>query len=308
MAIFINEPHLTHKIWGGNILGEAKGIEFDSKAEPLGETWEVSLIEGHESQAGQKSLSELVKENECPYLVKFIDTQDNLSVQVHPDEAFAKENEGTLGKDECWLVIACKKGAGIYLGLNPGVKQEEFFESAVKGKDVSKLMRFFPVTKGDFFFVPAGTLHAIGKDVTLVEVQQPSGVTYRVWDWNRVDKAGNSRELHIEKAKAVALFDNASNEPKTFEIKANSFQFPNGTELIDHNNFRVRTFRLSRQQSLSMNLKQERLVTIVVCKGSAEIKTKNGSVKAEPYRTVSILKEESIEINPEGKFEFLLVD
>lgn len=308
MAIFVNTPHLTYKIWGGKILSELKGIKQSPSGEPLGETWEVSLIKGHESLANGSKLSDLATEAECPYLVKFIDTSDNLSVQVHPDEAYAKEKENTLGKDECWLITGSKKGAGIYLGLNQGVTQDQFFKAALEKQDVSRFMRFFPVTKGDFFFVPAGTLHAIGKDVALAEIQQPSGVTYRVWDWNRVNEKGESRELHIDHAKAVALFDTTSNSPKSFGIKANCFQFPNGTILVNHSNFRVRIFKMGIGQSLTFKLNKERLNTLIVCKGETEVKTKSGSVKASSYNTIGILKEETIEIIPESRIEFLLVD
>ena len=230
-----------------------------------------------------------------------------MSVQVHPDDAYAKKNENTTGKTECWIVLAAKKGEGIFLGLKKGVTEKEFFDSAEKGEDLSKLMRFFPVTKGDFFYVPAGTLHAIGKGVTIAEIQQPSGVTYRVWDWNRVDENGKSRELHLKQAREVSLFDSLSNEPKSFLIKVNVFQLPIGTSLINHSNFRVRVFRLNKDQNFELELKKERLSTIIICKGSLNIQGTK-SVKVEEFNTLSLKKEQKIELSAGGKVEFLIVD
>jgi mannose-6-phosphate isomerase len=307
MTIFVNRPHLTHKIWGGEKLSVSKELELEPKLGPLGETWEVSLINGCESLVGEKKLTDLVKPEECPYLIKFIDTSDNLSVQVHPGDDYAKKNENSTGKTECWVVLAAKKGEGIYLGLKKNVSKEQFFEAVAKGDDLSKFMRFFPVAKGDFFYVPAGTLHAIGKDVTIAEIQQPSGVTYRVWDWNRTDDQGNSRELHVKQAQDVSLFDEKSNEPKSFLIKANVFQFPNGTRLINHPNFRVRTYKMSRNNKMKIDLRENKLTTLIMCKGSLEI---NGSenISVSEFNTLSFQKESSIEVTSEKKVEFLLVD
>lgn len=307
MTLFVNKPHLTHKIWGGKKLGVSKGLALDPQLGPLGETWEVSTIKGCESLVGDKKLTELIKPEECPYLIKFIDTSDNLSVQVHPGDEYAKKNENTTGKTECWVVLAAKKGEGIYLGLKKNVSEKQFFDAAAKGEDLSKLMRFFPVAKGDFFFVPAGTLHAIGKDVTIAEIQQPSGVTYRVWDWNRLDDQGNSRELHVQQAKDVSLFDEKSNEPKSFLIKVNVFQLPLGTGLVEHPNFRVRVFKFNKDQKIKLDLRQDRLTTIIMCKGSLNVAgTENATISE--FNTLSLQKESSIELSTEKKVEFLIVD
>ena len=134
-----------------------------------------------------------------PLLIKYIDATDDLSVQVHPDDKLAQERYGMNGKTEMWYVIQAEEGAGLYVGFEEGVTRDQYWD-AVDAGTIDMLLRFYPVKKGDVFFIPAGTVHAIGKGVLLAEIQQPSDVTYRIFDWNRVDDQGNSRELHVDEA------------------------------------------------------------------------------------------------------------
>ena len=163
---------------------------------------------------------------QLPFVVKIIDAQDNLSVQVHPNDEWAAKLENSRGKTECWLILDAKPGAGVYLGLKDGVAGEQFSEAVLASRPVQDLIQFFPVQRGDFITVPAGTIHAIGAGVTLLEVQQASGITYRLWDWGRPD-----RELHIEKGMKVSSFE------KRFIVQPNIFDSMKNGVLLKHADF-----------------------------------------------------------------------
>ena len=137
-----------------------------------------------------------------PLLIKMIDAQDDLSVQVHPDDDYAMANESQYGKNEMWYVIDSKEGSGLYVGFNRDVSEDEV-RSAIEDGTVTDLLNFVPTHKGDVFFIPAGTVHAIGKGNLILEVQQSSNCTYRLYDFDRKDRFGNKRELHLDKALAV---------------------------------------------------------------------------------------------------------
>lgn len=200
------DPLLVEKPWGGDFIAAHYGRKT---ATPFGEAWLLSTLPDGESRVAGRPLSEALGAP-LSFVVKIIDAKEPLSVQVHPNDAFARELEQSRGKTECWLILDVKPGAGVYLGLKDGVSGEEFADTLAQGRSVESLIQFVPVSKGDFILVPAGTIHAIGGGVTLLEVQQASGITYRLWDWNRP-----GRELHIEKGLKVASFDRA------FEIKRN---------------------------------------------------------------------------------------
>lgn len=183
---------VLYKVWGGSRLAQAKNIQgTGSQGEKLGEVLEVSDLE---------NLKTLKLEESLCYLFKLIDTSKPLSVQVHPDDQYARLHEKSTGKSECWYILEADQDSKIYLGLKLGVQREEIEQVLKTGGDLSQLMKSYSPKAGDFFTVPAGTIHAIGKGITLAEVQQPSGVTYRFWDWGRVGPDGTSRELHIRQA------------------------------------------------------------------------------------------------------------
>lgn len=213
------------KIWGGKKIKTILGKNFGPIAN-CGESWEVSGIAGKASEIAAglplegNTLEELTEVymgdlvgdkvfdefgNDFPLLVKFIDAQDVLSVQVHPDDALAERRYGTNGKTEMWYVIQADAGAGLYVGFKKGVTKEDYL-AAVAAGTVDQLLNFYPVAAGDVFFIPAGTVHAIGKGVLLAEIQQSSDCTYRIFDWNRVDAHGNPRELHTADAEDAIRF------------------------------------------------------------------------------------------------------
>lgn len=262
-------PFLSYKIWGGDYLSKLKALE--AQEDPLGETWEVSTLSKQSSLIGELELSNFC---DLSYLVKFIDTSSHLSVQVHPDDAYAKEIEKTSGKTECWLILRSEEQAGIYLGFKEGVTRKEFFTAVELGLDVDKFLNFIPVKSGDYFYVPAGAIHAIGAGVTLCEVQQSSGVTYRVWDWNRLGSNGKSRELHIQKAKDVVNFDKDFNSRLKRFAKRELFNESVMQELVKHDDFKAELYVFTDREEVELNLKEKSSLIVLEGKincSSAEI-------------------------------------
>lgn len=223
MEILKLQPCGKDYLWGGTRLRDEYGKKIDLT--PLAETWECSVHPDGPSMVangefkGQTLSSVLkqhpeylgtkVKSNELPVLVKFIDAKQYLSVQVHPDDAYAKEHEGDNGKTEMWYVIDAEEGASLIYGFKHRVT-EEILRKAVETGTLDKHLQKVEVHKGDTYFVPAGTVHGIGEGILIAEIQESSNVTYRVYDYNRVDKNGKKRELHFDKAVQVMNMDVAS--------------------------------------------------------------------------------------------------
>ena len=211
------KPVTKYIIWGGNYLKDNFGYKSDD--DNIAEAWittcrpdGVNIIENGE-EAGTTLgayIEKAGKENvygdfeDFPLLIKFIDANDKLSVQVHPDDAYAKANGLDAGKTEMWYIVDAKEGASLVYGLRDKVKPtaKELLEYNEQGKLAEKL-NFVPVKKGDCFFIPAGLVHAIGEGIVIAEIQQNSNTTYRMYDYDRVGKDGKKRELHIEKAAEV---------------------------------------------------------------------------------------------------------
>ena len=204
-------PACKDYLWGGNKLKEKYHKETDKT--PCAESWELSFHkDGLTYLSDGRILAESVTEKEVgekakdfpffPVLNKFIDAKQDLSVQVHPSDEYALKNENSFGKTEMWYIVEAEKGAGIYLGFNRDVSKQEY-ETAIKEKHLTELLNFYEVKAGECYFIPSGTIHAIGKGCLIYEIQQNSNLTYRVYDYGRKDKNGNERELHIEKALKV---------------------------------------------------------------------------------------------------------
>ena len=202
---------MQEKIWGGTRLRDEFGYEIPS--DHVGEYWAISAhphgvsVVKNGPYAGM-GLDQLYTENRelfgnrpepvFPLLTKILDANDWLSVQVHPDDAYGMEHEGELGKTECWYIIAADEGAEIIYGHHAQSKEE--LRQMIEGKEWDDLLARVPVKAGDFFYVPSGTMHAIGSGILILETQQSSDTTYRVYDFDRKDDQGNLRELHIEQS------------------------------------------------------------------------------------------------------------
>lgn len=296
-------PYLVEKIWGGTFLNKIKGIALGS--EPLGESWEVSCLPSGPSQVESGSLHKLIDQKQMPYLVKFIDTSDNLSVQVHPDDNYAQVNEGKEGKSECWLILDAQEGAGIYLGFKSDMKKNNFVDAINSGADLRPFMKFHPVKKGDFFYVPAGSIHAIGKGVLLAEVQQNSDVTYRVWDWNRVDANGNSRELHVKQALDVLNFENSKNSDDYFQMQRGTLNAPSH-QIFSHRDFDVYLYNLSRGERIKVEAEVERKRSVVCLTGRIGLAEQESPV-IESYTSALAFGSKSFTLEAQEASKFLVI-
>lgn len=209
------QPVLKDYLWGGTKLKTLFGRDNGDKI--IAESWEASVHKDGESiLADGTPLSVYLQEigEELPILIKYIDAKQNLSVQVHPSDAYAQKYEGDNGKTEMWYILSADEGAGIFCGLKDVCDKTEFKNKVLDGT-VEDVLNFIPVKAGDCFLIKAGTLHAIGAGCVICEVQQNSNVTYRVYDYNRVDKDGNKRALHVDKALDVIRFEKYQDETGT---------------------------------------------------------------------------------------------
>lgn len=223
------EPAFKDYLWGGTKLRDIyhKNCDFDI----IAESWELSAhpdgtcivasgrLKGlpfteYLKKVGNSVLGTKYDINkEFPLLIKFIDAKQNLSVQVHPNDEYALKNENGYGKTEMWYVIDAEQGAGLYVGFNCDVSKEEVAQR-IADNTIMEVLDFHPTKPGDVFFIPAGTVHAIGAGNLICEIQQSSNSTYRLYDYDRRDKYGNPRELHL--AKALDVLNYKKYEPITF--------------------------------------------------------------------------------------------
>lgn len=212
------KPLFKERIWGGRQMETAFGKKLPADI-PVGESWELSGVQGDISVVANgklkgNNLSELIEiymgdlvgekvfekyGEEFPLLIKLIDADDVLSIQVHPDDKLAAERHNSYGKTEMWYIIDHQPGAELFLGFNQPVDRQKYLDYLNRG-ELDKLLNRYKVEKDDAYFIPAGAIHAIGKGILIAEIQQTSDITYRVFDWNRTDANGNGRELHTELA------------------------------------------------------------------------------------------------------------
>ena len=218
------ETVLKEKVWGGNALV----TKYNKKATGsthIGESWELSAIADNQSVISNgflagNNIEELIEVymgditgdsifekfgNEFPLLIKFIEAQEDLSIQVHPNNELARKRHSAYGKTEMWYILECKEGSKIYTGFKDGVTREIYEEALGNGK-IEDLLNVEIVDSGDTFFTPAGRVHAIGSGIVLVEIQQTSDITYRIFDWNRKSSGKEKRELHTDLARDAIDF------------------------------------------------------------------------------------------------------
>ena len=221
------KPIYKHRIWGGQKLREVFGKDIP-KNDKIGESWELADLPEDKSiitngeLAGQTLISAIEKfpmeitgtkyfKGPFPLLIKFLDAQDTLSVQVHPDEETCRRMGEGEPKTECWYIISAEPEAVIYKGIKKEVTKSQFASAIEKG-DVEDLLVKVHVKAGECHFLPAGTAHAIGPGLLITEIQLPSDTTYRIFDWNRVDKNGKARQLHIKQALESIHFNMSDDE------------------------------------------------------------------------------------------------
>ncbi|MFG6688071.1 type I phosphomannose isomerase catalytic subunit [Mariniflexile sp. HNIBRBA6329] len=231
-------PILKDKIWGGQKLKTLLNKESDLLN--IGESWEISDVEGdtsivsNGSLKGQslKQLIETYKEdllglqnyrvfnNKFPLLIKFIDAKEDLSIQLHPNDELAAKRHNSFGKTEMWYVFQADEGANLIVGFNQKMDRETYLKH-LKNKTLTEILNFDKVKEGDTYFVEVGRVHAIGAGVMVAEIQQTSDITYRVYDWDRVDADGNERELHNDLAIDAFNFNMPDNFRVTYDKTVN---------------------------------------------------------------------------------------
>ena len=217
-------PILKDKIWGGEKLKNI--LNKQTEASNIGESWEVSDVEGDTSIVTNgplkgQSLKELLSNfksdllgeknyaqfgTKFPLLIKFIDAKEDLSIQLHPNDTLAAERHNSFGKTEMWYVMQADQDSNLIVGFNQDMNAEKYLHH-LDNKSLTEILNFDKVQAGDTYFIEVGRVHAIGAGVMLAEIQQTSDITYRVYDWDRVDDKGNERELHNDLAIDAIDFD-----------------------------------------------------------------------------------------------------
>ncbi|MEB8171501.1 MULTISPECIES: mannose-6-phosphate isomerase, class I [Staphylococcaceae] len=303
------QPVFKERIWGGRHLKE---FGYEIPNDKTGECWGISAHENgpnmivngeHEG----KTLKELWEENtglfgvqttdKFPLLTKILDANDELSVQVHPDDAYAQVHEnGELGKTECWYIIDCDEDAEIIYGHNAKDKAE--LENMIHEGKWNQLFNSIKVKPGDFFYVPSGTVHAIGKGIRILETQQNSDTTYRIYDYDRTDKDGHKRELHIEQSIDVISFneDNSGTEAEVTEVQGNVIR-----TYISNSFFTVKQLLIEDHYEYT---KQQDYTLMSVLSGEGTL-TADGQVYTIRKGDHFILTTEDKEIKLQGKLDII---
>ncbi|HAW15345.1 MAG TPA: mannose-6-phosphate isomerase [Clostridiales bacterium] len=269
-------PAYKGYIWGGTRLIDEYGM--DCGLDRLAEAWVASAHPDGESMVisgkdeGISFVSFLKKyypditsgalcdSDKYPLLVKFLDARSDLSVQVHPDDAYGLKNEGQCGKSEMWLILDSDEGAGIYVGFKEDMDREQVIKAVEDGTVLDK-MNFYTTKKGEVYFIPAGTVHAIGAGNLICEVQNSSSCTYRLFDYDRVDKNGNKRELHLDKALDVMNYNR-------YDALVEE---DDGDMILDRDMFKCYRYRVSSVREVELEKDMSHLLICVV--GKAKVKT-----------------------------------
>ncbi len=307
------KPRLKERIWGGRKLQEVLGKRLPEGRE-IGESWEISAVQGDVSVVAEgplagNTLQELIEiymgelvgdkvyekyGEEFPLLIKFIDARRNLSVQVHPDDELALVRHDSYGKTEMWYVVEADPGAVLYVGFNREVTPQEYMDAVADGT-LPQLLRRFEVKAGDSFFIPAGTIHAIGAGVVIAEIQQTSDITYRVYDWGHTGQDGKPRELHTELAVGALDFGPPRDLENTVAPRANRVETVEQCDYFNVNLIKVEG-NMERDYSATDSF------TIYIClEGELAIRYSEGAVKMKKGETVLVPRQEdNIELDGEG--------
>ncbi|WP_243349264.1 type I phosphomannose isomerase catalytic subunit [Parabacteroides sp. FAFU027] len=281
-------PILKSTIWGGNEICKFK--QLTPELESNGESWEISHVRDNISMISNgeltgKSLEELINTygaellgkkvanlfgNKFPLLIKFIDACDDLSIQVHPDDELARKRHNSFGKTEMWYVISAKENAMLYSGFSKAITPDKYVESVRNNTFLDYVLQH-PLSAGDVFFVPTGRVHAIGAGTFVAEIQQTSDVTYRIYDFDRKDANGNSRELHTELAKDAIDYTLYPEYKTVYERVENG-----SASLVSCPYFETNMIQLSSCSIERDNLDKDSFVVYICLVGSVVITDRNG--------------------------------
>lgn len=291
-------PILKSLIWGGEKIAPYKGITTDQKN--IGESWELSGVRGDESVVSEgeyagRNIADLLSEfkgsligkknydrfgDEFPLLIKFIDAKQDLSIQVHPDDALAMKRHNSKGKTEMWYIVDADEGAHLRSGFAKKVTPAEY-EKSVEDNTITDILADYKVRPGDLFFLPAGRVHSIGAGSFIAEIQQTSNITYRIYDFNRLGADGKPRELHTSLAKDAIDYTVLPDYRSSYSVKKNA-----ETPLISCPYFITSLYELDAPVSRDMSGLDSFMVVICV-EGEGSVTDGNGN-------TVSIRRGETV--------------
>ena len=312
------KPILKSMLWGGEKILPYKGIVSEQKQ--VGERWELSGVMDNESIVAEgvdagMMLPELLKRdgaklvgaanyerfgNEFPLLIKFIDARQDLSIQVHPNDEQAWERHQSKGKTEMWYVVDADPGSSLRSGFSKQVTPEEY-EASIADNTITDLLAEYDIHAGDLFFLPAGRIHSIGAGAFIAEIQQTSNITYRIYDFNRVDANGNPRELHTEQSKAVIDYS-VQDDYRTHYEAADDKRI----ELVSCPYFTTSLYNLTKSQSIDL-ASLDSFVIVICTEGEGTITDDKGE-KMTIRQGESILvpaTATALDIVPEGKMKIL---
>ena len=310
------EPLLKSTIWGGNKIIPLKHL--DGKMQNVGESWEISGVKNNETVVASgkhkgKRLNTLVEElgekllgkdnyqrfgNEFPLLIKFIDAQQPLSIQVHPTDEIARSQGKTRGKTEMWYVMNSDKDATLLSGLKKHITPDEY-KAMVADNTICDAIAQYSVKEGDCFFLPAGRIHAIGAGCLLAEIQQTSDVTYRIYDYNRRDKDGNCRELHTKEA-AESIDYTVENDYRTnYPSKKNQ-----GVRLVSCPYFTTTVYDIDQPVTLDYS-NLDSFVILIAIKGHGTLTDDNGEKTSLNAGETVLLPATANTVKVEGEGIFL---
>lgn len=303
-------PILKDKIWGGQKLKSI--LNKDSELPNVGESWEISDVEGDTSIVingllkGQ-SLKELLQTHQAnligeknyevfgdkfPLLIKFIDAKQDLSIQLHPNDELAKKRHNSFGKTEMWYVMQADEASNLIVGFNEKINSETYLQH-LENKTLTKILNFDTVKEGDTYFIEVGRVHAIGAGVMLAEIQQTSDITYRVYDWDRVDDQGNERELHNDLAIDAFNFNMEDDFRVSYSKEENQ-----SNEMVSCPYFTTNYLTVSDEIKKTNN--KDSFIIYICVEGEVTISTINSTetiIKGETILIPAALKEFSLESN-----------
>jgi mannose-6-phosphate isomerase len=308
------KPIYKDKIWGGTRLKDLFSKDF-SPLPNCGESWELSGVDGNVStvengflagntlaEIAEIYMGELLGErvfdmygSEFPLLVKLLDTESYLSIQVHPDDVYAGKHHESLGKTEMWIVLDAQPDSEIITGFSREVTRETYVEYLESGR-IREILNIEKATPGDVYFIPAGRIHAIGAGITLLEIQQTSDVTYRVYDWDRKDENGNYRDLHTEQAVEVLDYKKYDTYKTSYDLVKDKV-----TPLVECPYFTTRIMELTKE--IEMDYNQIDSFVIYCCiEGNCMIGYPDG-IEVMQAGTVVLIPAElkEITLTPQGK-------
>lgn len=299
--IMIFEPQFKSVIWGGKRIAEFKGLP--SQGDSIGECWELSGVPGHESVVAEgtykgRNMRELMLEhsheimgeklagrygNEFPLLIKLIDSADDLSVQVHPDDELARKRHQCPGKTEMWISLSPAEGAYLYSGLKQSLTLDEYRRRIADNTIIDCLGKYY-TRKDDVFFLPAGRIHSIGKGNFVLEIQETSDITYRIYDYDRRDANGNPRQLHVEESIDAVNFADIENAGPSVIPEGKNIQHT----LADCAHFTTTSIEVDNLFKLDLQERQS-FTIIVTIEGDATLVDSEGRETTLPKGSTALI-------------------